>query len=313
MKATPKDFFLHLGVIVTLYVGAGSLINLSFKVIDGLFPKETLLGIYYNYSPISWPVATLIIVFPIFIVLSWLLGRDYSRMPEKRTLGIRKWLIYITLFVSGIVIASDLVYLIFRFLSGEIITTGFILKSIAVLVVAGFIFSYYIATLKEKVTSRADKIYAVVSGLVVLALIIAGFAIFGSPVTQRKLRTDSERINALNNIQWQIVNYWQQKQVLPENLDDLSDPISGFVAPLDPATGKSYEYKKLEALKFKLCATFDLESSKINQGREQYYPSFVDQSFPSMGKGNETWTHPAGRHCFERVIDPDIYPPRKTL
>ena len=32
-------------------------------------------------------------------------------------------------------------------------------------------------------------------------------------------------------------------------------------------------------------------------------------SYPYPGGVNESWDHQAGRTCFERTIDKDIYPP----
>jgi hypothetical protein len=32
-------------------------------------------------------------------------------------------------------------------------------------------------------------------------------------------------------------------------------------------------------------------------------------SYPYYGGTNESWDHEQGRTCFERIIDPDVYPP----
>ena len=303
MKTTPKDFFLNLGVIVALYISAVSVINLAFNIINTAFPPLDYgtYG-YYGSASISWPVATLIIVFPIFILLFWLLERDYKMMPEKRGLGVRKWLSFITLFLAGIAIASDLIYLLYTFLAGEIVTTGFLLKVLSVLIVAAAIFSYYIIDLREKITSSGRKIYAIVSLVVVVGLIITGFAIVGSPFTQRALRQDNQRISDLQTIQYQIVNFWQQKnQTLPATLADLEYPISGFINPADPETGAPYEYKSLGGRKFELCATFTLSSKSSNNEARPLKAYGVLES--------ENWQHAVGRTCFELTIDPEFSRP----
>lgn len=304
MKTSPKDFFFHLGVVIALYIGAGALINLAFVIIDAVFPNQLYFNNYYT-SPLSWPVAILIIVFPIYILLSWLLSKDYRLMPEKRTLGIRKWLLYLTLFVSGGVIAGDLITLIYRFLGGEIITIGFILKVVAIFIIAAGIFGYYISDLRDKTNPRKNKMYAIISGVVILALIIWGFVIFGSPMKQRMLRLDSQKVSDLQNIQWQVTNYWQQKQVLPQTLDTINDPISGYIVPRDQDTGESYEYKISGERKFELCAKFNLASVGVNYSEPAIFPEK-----PGMNQ-NENWLHAEGRSCFERTIDPQLYPPRK--
>ena len=83
-KTSAKDFFLHLGSIVALYTVVISFLNLIFKVINEAFPE---IQNYYSWgsgSEISMPVATLIIVFPIFIILSWLVYKIYTQNSVKK-------------------------------------------------------------------------------------------------------------------------------------------------------------------------------------------------------------------------------------
>lgn len=146
-------------------------------------------------------------------------------------------------------------------------------------------------------------VYSVIA--VVSAAIVAGFFIVGSPQTERLRRFDERRVSDLQNIQWQIVSFWQQKERLPESLDELADDISGWKAPKDPETGGQYEYAKGADLSFEVCASFVLESEKDATSIESpLYPPVFD------GNGNlENWAHPKGKHCFERKIDPERYPP----
>ena len=61
---------------MALYTLVVSLINLLFTVIDTIYPKVTAGYNYMGSSSISWPVATLIIFFPIFILLMWLMEKQ---------------------------------------------------------------------------------------------------------------------------------------------------------------------------------------------------------------------------------------------
>ena len=88
-------------------------------------------------------MATLIIVFPVYILMTWYLNRAYQRTPELVNLRTRKWLVYLTIFLAAVIILGDLVTLIFNFLSGEL-TTRFVLKGLAVLLVMAAIFAYYL-------------------------------------------------------------------------------------------------------------------------------------------------------------------------
>lgn len=308
MKTTPKDFFVHLGAIATLYISTVSLLSLAFTIINVAFPPVGSItnGFYYSQS-ISWPVATLIIIFPIFLLLSWLLQKDYIATPEKRALGIRRWLVYITLFLAGITVATDLVIVLYTFLDGENMTAGFVLKALSVLIVAGAIFYHYISDLREKLTTGKRKMAAIVSAVVILALVIAGFAVVGSPRAQRLTRIDAAKITDLQGIQLQVVNYWRQKEALPRALSDLNDPISGYSVPQDGDTGAAYEYRPLEGASFELCAVFNRANSGVEQTSNMMYPQMIGTL-----KGSTSWAHEVGRTCFTRTIDPDLYPVRKT-
>lgn len=310
---TPRDFFTHIGIIVTLYVSAISLMALLFQIIDILHP-DPLFGYVDPYSSgIRWAIASLIIIFPLFIFLSWLMERQYVANPEKRTLGIKRWLTFLTLFVAGATIATDLIVLINSFLGGEI-SLRFILKVLAVFVVAGFVFGYYIWDLRrtgQTATVRPNskqKIFAIAVGLLVIASVIYGFIVMGSPTTQRLMRFDATRTNDLQIIQWEIINFWQQKRILPNQLADLNDAISGFSVPPDPEAekGKKYEYRKISTLSFELCADFNLESRYSSDKNSRVIP---DMSGFGPGIEQNNWQHAEGPVCFERVVDPELYPP----
>ena len=150
-KVSPKDVFMHLLAIVTLYVSAVTFLVLLFQFIDIAFP-DVLAGGYYAlqgaYSAIRFSIATLLVVFPVYLLTMRFLNKSYEANPTKRDLRIRKWLIYFTLFIVALVVIGDLVALINSFLSGEI-TTRFSLKALSILFVTGSIFFYYFADIKK--------------------------------------------------------------------------------------------------------------------------------------------------------------------
>ncbi len=295
---SPKDFFLWLGTMVALYVSVGSFITLLFQYINVLFPDALTRG-YDPYSgSIRFAIASLIIIFPVYLLITRMINQDLRRHPQKREYGFRKWLIYITLFVAGVSIVGDLVTLVNYFLGGDV-TARFGLKVLTVLVVAGSVFAYYLADLRgrwEKKEGTAKSI-GIGTGLIVLVSVIAGFFIIGSPMAARDARFDTERVSDLQSIQWQLVSYWQSKTALPDDIAQLNDSIQGFVVPVDPETSTAYEYQKTASTTFALCTTFKKASNDTSMTK----PIGMDQ--------NEVWNHPAGRYCFERTIDPDRYPP----
>ncbi|KKR08601.1 MAG: hypothetical protein UT32_C0001G0121 [Parcubacteria group bacterium GW2011_GWC2_39_14] len=301
IKSTPKDVFLHLFNIVTFYLSVIGFIMLFINYINALFPD----ALNYYFSNISNAVkvssSILFIAVPAYLLSAWILGRDLKNMPEKRDFWLRKWLVYFTLFVSAITIIVDLMIFVYNFLDGDL-TVKFILKVCIVLIVTAAVFGYYIWDLKRKeMKSKLPKILAIVLAVVVLASIIMGFFIIGTPSQQRNRKMDDQRIMDLQTIQGQVVDYWSRKEVLPKNLEGLEDNISGFIVPKDPDTKKAYEYNINDPLKFELCADFATSSLDLPaRGKETMYDS-------PYGAFQQNWDHQIGRTCFSRTIDPELY------
>ena len=122
----------------------------------------------------------------------------------------------------------------------------------------------------------------------------------------------------MQSIQWQVINYWQQRSRLPNTLDDLADPIASYAVPKDPEfeEGRVYEYTRYEAMSFEICATFTLpmpkgwvENRGYGVGGAMPMRDVAVSSMPYPGGAGENWDHDAGRSCYQRTIDPEVYPP----
>lgn len=310
-KNLPRDVFLYLLSIITLVASAVSFGILVFQYINVYF--SDLISDYYAapsayYGSIRQALATLIVIFPVYLWMSWFLKRDINDNPEKRELKIRKWLLYLTVFAAALVVIGDLIALIRTFLDGEL-TIRFILKVLTIFFIAGSVFSYYYFELKDLGPKgkhlNVMRVYSwTVIGVVVVA-IISGFFIAGSPQNRRLVRFDERRVNDLSLIQGQVINYWQRKDHLPVSLNDLSNDILGITIPKDPKTNLSYEYRSIANLKFELCATFETASEDIIDSNGRSKPVPAAYPYP----GNETWKHGLERTCFERTIDPELFKP----
>jgi uncharacterized membrane protein len=150
-RVSPKDVFLHLLAIITLYASAISFVNLIFAFINLKFSDTLNGGYYYSeniYSSVRLAVATLIVVFPTYAITTRFLNKEYLANPEKRNLRIRKWLVYFTLFATGLIAIGDVITLIYNLLNGDI-TSHFILKVMTILFVTSSIFYYYFMDLKK--------------------------------------------------------------------------------------------------------------------------------------------------------------------
>ncbi|MEK7090808.1 MAG: DUF5671 domain-containing protein [Patescibacteria group bacterium] len=306
-KTGPKDVFLQLGSVLGLYVSVFALGALVFGLINIYLPDVLSYDYgHYGRQGLRWPLAVLTIVWPLYLWLNSYIGKDLAQNPLKRELKIRKWLLYFTIFAAVIVIAGDLITLIFRFLGGEL-TTRFILKVVTVLAIAGGVFVYYGWNIRKDVsalTHQKMKIFVWAAVTLAFAAIIFGFFSAGSPQAERLRRFDERRVSDLQNIQYQIINYWQSKEVLPESLAALADNISGFVAPVDPETGEPYGYSATGKLDFELCAVFNTASEDA-KAKDAPRPMATGALYPYDG----AWAHASGRVCFSRNIDPELYPP----
>lgn len=303
----PRDVFLHLFAIVAFYWVAISFITLCWQYINYFFPEISFLryGGHMYVGTIRFTIASLIIIFPLFILASWYLNKIYKKESQVRESKIRKWLIYFTLFMASFIIIGDLVKVIYNFLGGDV-TIKFTLKALSVLMVAGVTFSYYLDDVRRNEPPKSAKYFAWISGIIILILVIGAFFIVGSPTNARIFQLDQQRVYDLQNIQHQVVNYWQRKGEMPKNLSYLDDSISGYIVPTDPETYQPYEYniKDSLSLKFELCAVFSLDS--LNGGNEKTKPMpivYNNDGFP------QNWEHSQGRTCFERHIDKQLYPP----
>jgi len=312
-KSLPRDVFLHLLSIISLVAVAVSFGTLLFQYINVYFPDIVTDYGYYNrsgyFSQIRSALAALIVFLPVFIWVSRFIKRDIDRNPEKRELKIRKWLLYLTLFVAALVIIVDLIVLVRSFLEGEL-TTRFILKILSILFIASSAFYYYLNELRDVKHVNENKI-RVFSWAIIIILIVGGafgFVVTGSPKTQRLIRLDERRVNDLSVIQSQIINYWQNKGKLPQNLDELKNDIYGVTIPVDPETNKPYEYQAVGNLKFNLCGEFATDSAGLSGPKFRAEPMPVAYPFR-----NETWEHGKGRACFDRTIDPEIIRPLDKL
>ncbi len=306
LKVTPKDFFLWAGAMIALYSSIFAFIALLFQYINYAFPDPLA---YYYSDPFSggirFAMATLIVMVPVAILLMRYIRKDIQDVPAKEDLWIRRWVLVLTVFIAGFASVGDLITLINYFLGGDI-TTRFILKVLVLLLVAGGVFLHFLADLRGYWIAHPGRarIVGYAMGIVVLAALFSGFLIMGSPTQVRLYRFDSQKISDLQTIQYQITNYYQQKVVLPTTLAEVEDPLSGWTLPKDPQGGV-YRYEKTGDLSFKLCATFNAETQKLQS----------DVTVPALyGGESENWQHGAGETCFDRTIDPDRYPPyEKTM
>ena len=138
---------MYIVVLGTMVLCAYQFGALLFEIINRVVPDAMDAGRYaegYVYSNVTmrWSISTLIVAFPVFVVMSRLVDRAARVDPTKRASRVRRRLTYILLFVASCVLIADLTTLVYYFLGGEV-TLRFFLKVLTVGAIAGTVFLHY--------------------------------------------------------------------------------------------------------------------------------------------------------------------------
>jgi len=149
-----REAFVYLVLFTTLYLTTFHLGRLLFQFVNLAFSDPALTESLESIrAAIRFSVASIIIAFPIFLILSWRIGVSIRRDPSKRGSRVRRWLTYMTLFVAAAVVIGDLIALVYGFLGGDL-TIRFALKVVTVAAIAGGIFGYYLIDLRRDEVER---------------------------------------------------------------------------------------------------------------------------------------------------------------
>ncbi len=308
MHVTPKDFFLWVGAMVSLYASVVSFISVVFEYINKAFPDPLESYVDPYSSAMRMALATLVVAFPIFLALMHFIRKEIAEDQAKQDFWVRRWALTLTLFIAGVTVAIDIVTLINTYLGGDM-SMRFGLKVLLVLLVALGGFLHFLADLRGHWNKNVQGARLIGYGSLVLIIftIISGVLIMGSPAQVRLYRLDDQKVSDLQNIQWQIVDYWQTYEKLPKSLADLTNTISGYTAPEDPQSGASYGYEVIPGKQpaFKLCATFNAQDQNVTPAELARPATYYSDG----GLMQDSWWHTEGDVCFTRTIDPERYPP----
>lgn len=298
LHATPKHVFLHLLMIAMLYITVIASITLYFQYINHWFFEPTFDFKASIFNSIRWASSVLIVAFPVLVWTTYVIHKELIATPDRLNMKTRRWLLYFTQFATAITIIIDVMILIYQFYGGEL-TARFGLKIGVVFIVATLVLGYYRWELRRGNTaSTLPKIVAGIVGVLLLASIISGFFIAGTPSEQRAVRFDEERINDLMMIQDQVVSYAISNSSLPENGEVLTDWAGEL--PLDPDTNLPYTYTKVSDTEFTMCATFSTEQTDTEL--QSYYPMYTEKAIDAQLIGGVTWKHTVGDYCFTRTV-----------
>jgi hypothetical protein len=288
---TPKPYVsareacLFLLLFGMLYVSAYNTGVLAFLAIDRLFPDAAMRA-YSEYarSAARWALSSLVVAFPIFGYLSARIERSVRADPAKRRSNVRRWLMYLTVFIAASVLICDVIALVYNALGGEL-TTRFILKVATIAIIAGTVLGYYVSDLRLEDTkpvleqSLIRRAIGVFSVIAIVAAAAAGARIIGSPAEERARRLDAARVDDLREISDSARIYHRRHARLPASLGELAREGGVSIRDRD-SEGTPYEYEVTSAATYTLCGTFERSSSE-------------------RGRSGEFWSHGSGRQCFQ--------------
>lgn len=124
---------------------------------------------------------------------------------------------------------------------------------------------------------KAHIVIVLLLSIFSFGLLITGFSIVGTPISQKDIRLDNQRLSDFSNIRYSVEEYYRQQHTVPDSLSDIkTSSYSGNKLPADykdPESGKPYEYKKTASYTYQFCTKFstDSERAKKQSGYSYYY------------------------------------------
>jgi len=292
------DAFLNLLSLITVIWLAYSIGAVFFQLINKYLGNlDPAFGIaYVNYYALKLSIASLIVVAPVYFFVLNILHRKYKREELDHGSGVYRWLTYLMLLISALTIIGSLIALISGFLNGNY-TANVILKILAIIIIAGFVFGYYFFDLKRRDYFKVHPVSmatGIIVGLVILFAIVLGFMNVPTPETARNQLLDSQKTQALANVYSFVIDGYQNKSELKDALD-----LTQLQSLAAPGTYDDITYRKIDSKNFELCATFKAQAEPNYNQPYASYPAAYGPSTPWLN-------HPAGKQCYSFDVAKEV-------
>jgi hypothetical protein len=291
-----KFAFFYLLSLVALIFTSLSTGMVIFQAINKYISE---IGASYSASfsgeVLKFAISSLVVSIPIFYFITAKIYKSLYQGVLDPDSGVRRWLTYLILFVSSVVMIIWVIMTVNNFLDGEL-TLKFALKFLTVLIIAGTVFGFYLYDIKrEKVEGVKDQVIKVffwmTLGLTIIVF-VSGLFMVESPWEAKARRVDNKIVDNLNRIEYRINNFYKENDRLPENLKELPEKDKYVYMDehhlIDPRTQDIYEYNVLSDKEYELCADF-----KTSNKNDESRPRTI----------NRTWEHDSGRECFNLEVE----------
>lgn len=268
-----KYTFYYLLSLVSLAIVSISFGMIIFEIIDKFIVD--VAGYFYS-SSIKGAISGLLIGAPIFFFST---SRIYKGLKEKEleeSAPLRKWLTYLILFISSIVIIWALIDILNNFLEGGL-TLNLGLKSLTILFISGVIFSFYLSDVRGSF-KKLLKPYFVFSLSLILIVFVSSFFIIDSPQAAREKKLDEKIVSSAGTVESMISQYYYEYEKLPETLEEAREHSKYFIA------SEGIDYEVIDEDSYQLCATF--LTSNLDE-EERYF----------------LWRHDKGYQCMTEKVN----------
>ncbi|MBL27064.1 MAG: hypothetical protein CMM50_05870 [Rhodospirillaceae bacterium] len=150
---TAREAFFYGLMFAALIMTAWHLTSISFRLIDIWLPEFPVPEgrAAWSINGIRFSIAVLVVFFPLFLIMNAKAERSSRLDTAKRRSALRRWFGFLTLLLAALSLLGDLVYVIYKFLDGDL-TSRSLARAAVVAVVAGCIFLYF-----RKETEEADS------------------------------------------------------------------------------------------------------------------------------------------------------------
>ncbi len=125
---------------------------------------------------------------------------------------------------------------------------------------------------------KLERLFGVAACVIVALGLVLAFLVIGPPGHARLVALDQQRITDLDNIATEMHDRFGG------TTGGLPNRLPHSLEANDPATRRPYEFRKIDAKNYMLCARFSLAAE--SEAIEQQSP------FP------RNWPHGAGRTCY---------------
>lgn len=291
-KSTLKDTFFYFFAFATLCYSIYHFLSITFDIINKIVPDIIDSG-YNSYTTSAdsfrFSVASLAIVFPVFIIMSWYINRAIERDNALAQIKVRAVFIWLSITVSIITVLGSAVSVLYTYLGGEY-TARFFFKALAVFLTASIIGAYYIYLLKRdyRVINKRPLIMSGIAIVIMLSTIIYGISVIGSPSEIRNRKLDGQRLNNISAIETNIIKYLDDNKSLPKSFVELVGTKHAYDYNVyiykDPVTGEYMKYKVINNTnnnwQYQLCSNFSTAHQRNVSGNDdyEYYGVYISGS-----------------------------------